>query len=113
MATKAQLLAAAKKIVAGAAKAKKSIVKRKAVAKPKRVVKRKTAAVKKGYSPNPIEVARAHAQCFHVYTIKVAKGKITGKPIAAPVKFLGSFPTAELAETFAKTQHVAVGIFKD
>lgn len=126
MATKAQLLAAAKKIVAASTKTPaKNPAKRLGTAKPKRpsqitkqaptnrLVARRKANSEEGYFPNPIETERAHAQCFHVYTIKLSKGKITGKPVAVPVKFLGSFPSSALAESFAKIQTVAVGVFKD
>lgn len=134
MATKAQILAAAKRIVAAAKKPAVKRVTRKAnpakrigtkkptrasavTGKPpsKRLVKRRKANTAEGYFPNPSEVVKAHANNlpFHVYTVKAGKGPLTGKPVMRPVKLLGSFATEACAKDFAKIQTVAVGVFKD
>lgn len=130
MATKAQILAAAKRIVAAVKKPatrKANPAKRIGTKKPtrasqvtgkaptKRLVKRRKANTSEGYFPNPAEVIKAHSHAlpFHVYTVKSGAGPLTGKPVMKPVKLLGSFPSQGLAKQFAEQQFVAVGVFKD
>lgn len=134
MATKAQILAAAKRIVAAAKKPavkrparKANPAKRIGTKKPtrasaatgkapsKRLVKRRKANTAEGYFPNPAEVVKAHSHAlpFHVYTVKAGTGPLTGKSVMRPVKLLGSFPTQGLAKQFAEQQFVAVGVFRD